>query len=395
MSDQITSNVLVVDDDCVSLHLVSSILAPHYDVHTADCARIAIQNIQYHRYDIIILDVEMPDTNGFQLCKLIRATNLNGGAPIIFISSSDKPEDKVAGFRSGCDDYITKPFISDEIICRIKNHVEHYHLKTALETKVSERTVALSDEIERRRVAEIQYKKLFTAITQSPLSIMIVGTNGLIEYVNPQFTRTTGYTPDESIGRNPRFLKSGYTLPEEYDVMWGCITSGNIWTGVFCTLCKDLSELWENVTIAPVADDNNIITHYIAIKENITKQKKIENEFLATKEIAKSAERAKESFIQMISHELRTPLNSIIGFADLISMEPYGPLGDPRYQEYSKRISESGRRHLEMIKQLIDLSLLSAGRYTVSDDLFAIEEAINFALKSALQNDKSICHNIT
>jgi PAS domain S-box-containing protein len=394
VTESCTRKILVVDDDCISINLISRILTPHFDVHLADSAKAAVQIVDHFRFDAIILDVQMPETNGFDLCTIIRSNHINCSVPIIFISSSEKPEDKVKGFMSGCDDYITKPFVATEIICRINNHIGHYLLKNGLENMVAERTAALREEIEQRKVVEIQHKKLATVVTHSPLSIMIVGINGLIEYVNPQFTRSTGYISAESIGSNPRFLKSGYTLPEEYESLWRCITSGNIWTGVFCTLRKDLSELWENVTIAPVNDDNNQISHYVAIKEDITKAKQLENELLASKEIALGADRAKENFIKMISHELRTPLNSIIGFAELLTLQPYGDLGDPRYVEYSKQISDSGHLQLKMIMQLIDLSLLSSGRFTVMDDLFGIEDSIDLAVKSALLINGINCRNI-
>jgi PAS domain S-box-containing protein len=389
------SKILVVDDDCISVHLITSILSPFYEVYSADSARSAIEIMKLDSFDTIILDVQMPEVNGFDLCKTIRSYVSSCGVPIIFISSSEQPEDKVKGFLSGCDDYITKPFLASEIICRVNNHVGHYRLKLSLEDRVAERTASLREEIEQRKISELEYKKLSTAVTQLPLSIMIVGINGLIEYVNPQFTTSTGYTSDEAIGKNPRFLKSGYTLHEEYKNLWRCITGGGVWTGVFCTLRKDLSELWENVTIAPVTDDNHEISHFVAIKEDITTAKLRENELLASKEIAQSAERAKANFVKMISHELRTPLNAIIGFAELLIIQPYGPLGDSRYLEYSRQIAESGQRQLEMIKQLIDLSLLTTGRFTVFEGIFGIEDTIVSAIDSALRINGLKCRNIT
>jgi PAS domain S-box-containing protein len=105
---------------------------------------------------------------------------------------------------------------------------------------------------------------------------MITSTAGNIEYVNPKFTQITGYTKGEVIGKNPRILKSGETPPEEYKRLWDTITSCGTWQGEFHNRKKSGKLFWESAAISPVRNAEGTITHFIAIKEDITEIKQNE-----------------------------------------------------------------------------------------------------------------------
>ncbi|WP_265947537.1 PAS domain S-box protein [Dechloromonas sp. A34] len=124
---------------------------------------------------------------------------------------------------------------------------------------------------ERRRDSLI--RRLSQAVEQSPTSIVITNLEPAIEYVNPQFFRTTGYAPEEVIGQNPRFLQSGLTPKETYAAMWQTLTAGGIWEGEFFNLRKDGSSYHERAIIAPIRENNGQITHYVAVKLDITEQR--------------------------------------------------------------------------------------------------------------------------
>ena len=119
--------------------------------------------------------------------------------------------------------------------------------------------------------------RLFSrAVEQSASTIVITDPDGNIEYVNPAFTRTTGYTAQEAIGQNPCILKSGKHPPELYEEMWRVISNGGVWQGELINKKKNGDFYWESATISPILDDEGNITHYLAVKDDITARKEME-----------------------------------------------------------------------------------------------------------------------
>lgn len=125
---------------------------------------------------------------------------------------------------------------------------------------------------------EDKIRILSRAIEQSPVSIVITDTKGNIEYVNPKFAQTTGYSREETIGANPRILKSETKSGNDYLQLWETITSGNDWHGEFLNVKKNGESYYESASISPVFDDNGKIAHFIAVKEDITDKKKNEEQ---------------------------------------------------------------------------------------------------------------------
>ena len=108
------------------------------------------------------------------------------------------------------------------------------------------------------------------AIEQNPSTIVITDLEGKINYVNPMFTKTSGYTAKEAIGQNPRILKSGEQDSAFYKELWSTLLSGKLWKGTFHNKCKDGSLVWELAVLSPIKDSDGIVTGYIAIKEDIS-----------------------------------------------------------------------------------------------------------------------------
>jgi two-component system cell cycle sensor histidine kinase/response regulator CckA len=125
--------------------------------------------------------------------------------------------------------------------------------------------------------AEGDLRKLFQAIEQSPASVVITDVEGRIEYVNPKFTELTGYTYPEVVGKNPSILKSGYMPHDEYGRLWRIISAGHVWHGEFYNRKKNGQLFWELASIAPVRNPVGDITHFVAVKEDITERKATED----------------------------------------------------------------------------------------------------------------------
>jgi len=135
---------------------------------------------------------------------------------------------------------------------------------------------AVRDVTEQRRL-ESSLRKVSMALEKSPVSVVITDLAGQIEYVNPYFTQATGYSAEEVLGQNPRILKSGETPREAYADLWQAITTGKTWQGLFHNQRKDGSLFWESATIVPLRDDQDVITHFVALKEDITERKLAED----------------------------------------------------------------------------------------------------------------------
>jgi two-component system sensor histidine kinase/response regulator len=138
--------------------------------------------------------------------------------------------------------------------------------------------VAIKEDITAKRQQEDQLRKLYLAVEQSPESIVITNISANIEYVNAAFQRVTGYTREEALGLNPRVLKSGRTPKATYDDMWATLTRGENWRGELFNRRKDGSEYAELANIAPIRQPDGVITHYLAIKEDITDKKRMSDE---------------------------------------------------------------------------------------------------------------------
>ncbi|RPI92717.1 MAG: PAS domain S-box protein, partial [Chloroflexi bacterium] len=133
-------------------------------------------------------------------------------------------------------------------------------------------------QIAQMRWQEEQLRTLSRAVEQSPSAVIITNLDGSIEYVNPKFTAVTGYTLEEVKGQNPRILKSGYTSDEEYTRLWNTILSGGEWRGQFLNKKKNGEVYWEAASISAVKSSDGRITHYVAVKEDITSRKEAEEQ---------------------------------------------------------------------------------------------------------------------
>lgn len=215
------------------------------------------------------------------------------------------------------------------------------------------------EDISFRKKAENELKKLSLAIEQNPVSVVIANSAGIIEYVNPRFSEMTGYEASEIIGQNPRMLKSGKMGNEFYSELLDTIYSGKIWKGEILNKNKKGEFFWVSQSISPIINQNNRITHFVAIEEDISEKKKIEQELILAKEKAEESNRLKSAFLANISHEIRTPMNGILGFSELLNTK--NDMSSEEGFEYLSIIFQSSKRLLEMLNNLIDISKIQSG----------------------------------
>ncbi|HUI69418.1 MAG TPA: ATP-binding protein [Spirochaetia bacterium] len=209
--------------------------------------------------------------------------------------------------------------------------------------------------------------RIFASIVEeSPTSVIITDLHGNIEYVNRKFTTLTGYKYSEVLGKNPRLLKSGRQSPSVYEELWRIILAGREWRGELCNRKKNGELYWELAAISAIRGDDGAIAHFIAVKEDITDRKSIEELLRHAKASAEAANLAKSQFLANMSHELRTPLNSILGFSQLLEMQGIDRAGRPaltdKQREYLRWIRDGGEHLLDMVNDVLDLSKIEAGK---------------------------------
>lgn len=218
-------------------------------------------------------------------------------------------------------------------------------------------------DITEKKLAEHQVTLLGRVVENSPACIVITDPKGQIEYINPAFTSLTGYSVEEVMGLNCSVLKSGKHSVDFYKDMWTTINKGKNWHGEFLNRKKSGELYWENAIISPLIDSTGKITHFIAVKDDITEKKLLISDLIKAKEKAEENDRLKTSFLHNISHEIRTPLNAIVAFSGFLDQPG---LSSGQRREYIDIIFESNRQLLSIINDILSISQIETGQILVN-----------------------------
>ena len=266
--------------------------------------------------------------------------------------------------------------------------------------EADESRLALLSMLEDQKISEDALRKLSQAVEQSPESILISDIDANIEYVNQAFLDSSGYTIDEVLGKNSRFLQSGQTSTEVYAQMWSALRLGQVWSGQFVNRRKNGEIYYEFATISPIRQLDGKITHYLAIKQDISEKKRIGEELdrhrhhledlvrqrtaelAAAKETAEVANRAKSAFLANMSHEIRTPMNAIIGLAHMLQRSHL----DAEQKDKLNKIRESSEHLMAVINNVLDVSKIEAGKFELESVEFDLGQLMERA--AALIRDK-------
>ncbi|MDD2743856.1 MAG: CHASE domain-containing protein [Rhodocyclaceae bacterium] len=246
--------------------------------------------------------------------------------------------------------------------------------------------LGLATDITVRKQVEEKLLVMVAAIEQSSNAIEITDTDAVIEYVNPSFLKTSGRTREQVIGQNPRIFASGETPQATYEAMWRKLSEGQPWSGEFINRRPDGEVYVEHANISPIRQKNGRISHFIAIKDDVTEQRRIEAELKryrehleelveartadlsVAKEAAEAASRAKSTFLATMSHELRTPMNAIIGLSHILSRKS----ADAEQRDKLGKINASANDLLKILSNVLDLSKIDAERMTIDPVPFSL-----------------------
>ncbi len=250
--------------------------------------------------------------------------------------------------------------------------------------------VAVAWDIEERLKMEAELSKLAQAVEQSPESIVITNLQAEIEYVNAAFVMSTGYSQEEVMGQNPRILHSGNTPSETYRNMWDTLSKGRAWQGEFYNQDRYGTEYIEHAIVTPIHGPDGVVTHYVAVKADITEKKRLTLELEAhrnnlealvgertsqlaeAREKAEAANVAKSVFLANMSHEIRTPMNAIIGLTHLLQREELTPDQSGKLA----KVDASARHLLSIINDILDISKIEAGKLILEQSDFYLGEIL-------------------
>lgn len=300
--------------------------------------------------DLILSDYWLPRFTGMEALKiaLLRDKEL----PFIVVTGSMNEETAVACIKAGAWDYV------------IKEHMKRLGkaVKAALEQKEMRR---------KRKGAEEERARLAAAVEQAGEIIFITDREGTIIYANPALEEVTGYSREEVLGKNPRIFKSGRHGEVFYQNLWDTITAGRTWRGRVVNRKKDGTLYTEEATISPIRGETGEITHFVAVKRDVT-------EFLTLQE---EKERLQVQFIQAqkmesigrlaggIAHDFNNMLGVIIGHAEvaMAEMEEKSSIC-----QHLQEIRKAAERSAELTRQL----LAFARRQPIEPKVLNINEVV-------------------
>ncbi|PYE49389.1 sensor histidine kinase [Deinococcus yavapaiensis] len=373
-------NILIVDDDPAKrLALSAALESLGENLVQAESGRDALRLLLQHDFALILLDVRMPDMDGFETAALIRSRPQTESTPIIFVTAYDRAEaDTLGGYALGAVDFIFAPIVPEVLRAKVGVFVDLHHKTRAIaaheralrerearEAQLTSERLRRQNERDRERAAR-EVHKLSSALEQTDDPVVITDRDGRIEYVNPAFERLTGYARIETLGQRLTLVRSGEPDPGFNESLWSTLLAGEVYRGEFVNRRKDGTLYHEEQTITPIKDESGRITHFVATGKDVSERKRVEREIrhLNASLEARVRERTArlqdlnhelEAFAYSVSHDLRTPLRHIASFANLLAKEVQGA-ENSKAEQYLEIIEKATLKMNGLIEDLLAYS---------------------------------------
>ncbi|MBX3453866.1 EAL domain-containing protein [Ferrovibrio sp.] len=241
------------DAELVVMELVRSGYSPSFRrVESAAALRAALEETEW---DAVLSDFRLPGFGAEQALAILHESGKD--LPFIILSGVVGAEEAVQLLKRGAHDFLNKDSLA--------------RLIPALERELRE-----AKERRQRRRAEEELRILSLAVQQSPISVMITDRNGIISYVNPKFEEVSGYRSDEALGQRLDFIRFDQQEENPYQDLWATVRSGVEWRGECCNQRADGQIFWEYITVSPLKNALGAVTHFVAVKEDITVRRSYE-----------------------------------------------------------------------------------------------------------------------
>lgn len=257
--------ILIVDDEALNISIVAEILNHEYDLLVATNGEKVLQIVSSDpKPDLILLDIMMPGMSGFEVAKRLKENPETLNIPIIFLTAKHDNESIVKGFDLGAVDFVSKPFQKEELLARLKNTLQIFNLRNALNR-------ALEKSQQYAKTIESQM-----ALIDKNIIISRTDLDGIITEVSDAFCKISGYRKDQIVGKKHSVVRHRDTPKSLFVKLWETIINDDMWQGEIKNRSKNGSFYWVDTLIYPTVDNFGDKIGYTAISQNITDKKRVE-----------------------------------------------------------------------------------------------------------------------
>jgi len=302
------AEVMVIDDNPGNLSYLESLLTEEgYLVRAVNSSLFALKSIQAHLPDLILLDVKMPEVDGYELCRRLKADPQTKDVPVIFVSVLDRPEDHVKGFDSGGIDYISKPIHRQEVLARVRTHIALYQMQTKLEALVEERTT----EIRQSTTELLTTSDLLKAVYEAnPDLQFVLDMNGIITNYHTQNEEGLYTTPENFIGKTMQQVLP-VDVGEQFKNAFGAAATSNSLVTIEYMLSMPTGDFTYEARIISLQDKRLVVT-----VRDITERIQMEEEILKARKLKSMGVLAGG-----IAHDFNNILTGLFGNIELAKMK--------------------------------------------------------------------------
>jgi PAS domain S-box-containing protein len=354
------AKILIVDDEATKVVVLRGVLeSVGYHLTVATNGREALEAIEREAPDLILLDVNMPEPNGFEVCRRLKSAPQWSHIPIIMIAALNEPKDYMRAIECGADDFMTQPFTFAVLQARVRSYLRAKRAAVSL------------------RQSEERYRQL---VELSPDAIIVTCADSIV-FLNEAGRKLLGATtPEQLLGTSFKDI----VHPE-------------CWAGVV----ERMQQVQEHCLAAPLLEekyirlDGTVVDVEVAaipirfqdgpaslvVVRDITERLQNREALRQAKEVAETANVAKSQFLANMSHELRTPLNAIIGYSEMLK-EDAEEAGQADFLLDLEKIHTAGKQLLALINDILDLSKIEAGKMTFCLESFHVADMISDVLST-------------
>ena len=342
------NSILIVDDEKINLEVLNNVLSPEYNIYMTKSGVSALDIARSNAPDLILLDIVMPDMNGFDVLAQLKSSDKTRPIPVIIITGLNSNEDEEKGLALGAADFIHKPLTTNIVKSRVKNQIQIINQIRVIKENAREKE----------------------AIVDNHMGVIwSVDNKGKILSFNGQYLKSIGISSTDLVDKNIEVARAKNRHPDIID-------------NIEKTFREKRPQDWQSEVngvifrshTTPLPDRDGNITKIVGSSDNITELIGLQKDLEVSVKAAESANRAKSIFLARMSHEIRTPLNAVLGISEIQLQNEALPQD---VKEAFTRIFNSGDLLLGIINDILDMSKIEAGKMELMPARYDVSSMIN------------------